>query len=116
MGKGHIKYVREPRRGDISPLLYAAPTRIAPDAAPTGASDARWCLFHSHGLHRGLQDVARYAGCAVTPELNLTPMAMRPYARSSFTWRVLPVGARRRLAPTSSLPTRVLSTDWGLRK
>ena len=38
-------------------------------------------------------------------------MAMRPYARSGFTQRVLPVGARRRLAPTSSLPTRALSTD-----
>jgi hypothetical protein len=40
-------------------------------------------------------------------------MAMRPYAPSGFTRRVLPVGARRRLAPTSSLPTRALSTDWG---
>jgi hypothetical protein len=38
----------------------------------------------------------------------------RPYAPSGFTQGVLPVGARRRLAPTSSLPTRTLSTDWGL--
>ena len=30
------------------------------------------------------------------------------YAPSGFTQRVLPVGARRRLAPTSSLPTRTL--------
>jgi hypothetical protein len=40
-------------------------------------------------------------------------MAMCPYAPSGITRRVLPVGARRRLAPTSSLPTRSLSTDWG---
>jgi hypothetical protein len=40
-------------------------------------------------------------------------MAMRPYAPSGFTRRVLPVGARRRLAPTSLLPARRLSTDWG---
>jgi hypothetical protein len=40
-------------------------------------------------------------------------MAMRPYAPSGFTQRVVPVGARRRLAPTSSLPTSTLSTDWG---
>ena len=39
-------------------------------------------------------------------------MAMRPYAPSGFTRRVLPVGARRRLAPTSPMPTRTLSTDW----
>jgi hypothetical protein len=38
---------------------------------------------------------------------------MRPYAPSGITRIVLPVGARRRLAPTSSLPTRALSTDWG---
>jgi hypothetical protein len=37
----------------------------------------------------------------------------RPYAASGFTQRVLPVGARRRLASTSSSPTRTLSTDWG---
>jgi len=37
---------------------------------------------------------------------------MRPYAPSGVTHIVLPVGARRRLAPTSSLPTRALSTDW----
>jgi hypothetical protein len=38
-------------------------------------------------------------------------MAMRPYAPSGITLRVLAVGARRRLAPTSSLPTRTLSFD-----
>jgi len=40
-------------------------------------------------------------------------MAMRLYAPSGFTQRVLLVGATRRLAPTSSLATRTLSTDWG---
>ena len=36
-----------------------------------------------------------------------------PYTPSGFTQRVLPVGARRRLAPTSSLSTRTLSTNEG---
>jgi hypothetical protein len=38
---------------------------------------------------------------------------MRPYAPSGFSRRVLPVGARRRLAPNSSLATRTLSTRLG---
>ena len=36
-----------------------------------------------------------------------------PKAASGFTRRALPVGAKRRLAPTSSWFTRTLSTDWG---
>jgi len=38
----------------------------------------------------------------------------RPLAPSGLSRRVLPAAARRRLAPTSSLPSRTLSTDWGL--
>jgi hypothetical protein len=34
-------------------------------------------------------------------------------APSGFTWRVLPEGARRRLAPTFTFPTRTLSADQG---
>jgi hypothetical protein len=37
----------------------------------------------------------------------------RPYTSSCFARKVLLVGARRRLAPASSLPTRTLSTDSG---
>jgi hypothetical protein len=36
-----------------------------------------------------------------------------PHPPSGFTQRVRPVGARRRLAPTSSLPSRTLSTNQG---